>query len=87
MVLGRLPVPGRPTSLDCGRAGDLLRLRWVRVGLFGLFFLSFVVSLFFSHPLGDGPIWTEMLSQRAVKPKITNQPTNFEKAFDTPTPS
>ena len=35
--------------------------------------LSFLSS--FSLSLGDGPIWTEILSQRAVKPKI-NQPTN-----------
>ena len=28
----------------------------------------------FSLSLGDGPIWTEILSQRAVKPKTTNQP-------------
>ena len=31
---------------------------------------------FFSLSLGDGPIYTEILSQRAVKPKTTNQPTN-----------
>ena len=43
-------------------------------GLFGHFYshLSFLSS--FSLSLGDGPIWTEILSQRAVKPK-TNQPT------------
>ena len=28
----------------------------------------------FSLSLGDGPIWTEILSQRAVIPKTTNQP-------------
>ena len=28
----------------------------------------------FSLYLGDGPIWTEILCQRAVKPKTTNQP-------------
>ena len=28
----------------------------------------------FSLSLGDGPIETEILSQRAVKPKTTNQP-------------
>ena len=43
-------------------------------GLFGHFFshLSFLFSVSFS--LGDGPIQTEILSQRAVKPKTTNQP-------------
>ena len=36
------------------------------------------LSLLFSFSLclGDGPIQTEILSQRAVKPKTTNQPTN-----------
>ena len=43
-------------------------------GLFGLFYsyLSFHSS--FSLSLGDGQIWTEILSQRAVKPQTTNQP-------------
>ena len=45
-------------------------MRW---GLFGHFFsfLSFLFS--FSLSLGDGPIQIEILSQRAVKPKTTNQ--------------
>ena len=55
-VLGKLPVPGRPTSLDDSRARDVCacsRCRWV---LFGHFFshLSFLIS--FSLSLGDGPI-------------------------------
>ena len=37
-----------------------------------------VVWAFFSHrsflSLGDGPLYTEILSQRAVKPQTTNQP-------------
>ena len=43
-------------------------------GCLDIFFshLSFLFS--FSLSLGDGPIWTEILSQRAVKPKTTNQP-------------
>ena len=74
MVLGKLPVPGRPTYLDYSRARAYyanIRCGW---GLFGHFFsnLSFLSS--FSLSLGDGPIWTEILSQRAVKPKTTNQP-------------
>ena len=69
MVLGKLPVPGCPTIwitayCACSRC---------ELGLFGhiyshLFFLSS-----FSLSLGHGPIQTEILSQRAVKPK-TNQP-------------
>ena len=41
--------------------------------MFGHFFLSSLIPL--SLSLGDGPVWTEILSQRAVKPKTTNQPT------------
>ena len=53
-----------PTVLAVGAGG----------GLFGNFFsrLSFLFS--FSLSLGDGPIQTGILSQRAVKPKTTNQP-------------
>ena len=74
MVLGKLPVPEHPTNLDyrmeraycaCSRCG------W---GLFGHFSLFYHFSLLSPSP-GDGPIWTEILSQRAVKPKTTNQPT------------
>ena len=40
------------------------------------FFSSYLTFLFsFSLSPGDGPIETEILSQRAVKPKTTNQPT------------
>ena len=55
-----------PTVLAVGAGG----------GLFGHFFsrLSFLFS--FSLSLGDDPIKTEILSQRAFKPKTTNQPTN-----------
>ena len=71
MVLGKLPVLGRHDGgarayCACSRCG---------MGLFGHFFshLSFLFS--FSLSLGDGPIKTEILSQRAVKAK-TNQPTS-----------
>ena len=130
MVLGKLPVPGRPTSLDKSRARACCSCNRCGWGLFGHFYshLSFLSSLsgvvgrcdgagltsssgasytldysrarayctcsrcgwglyghFYSHlsflssfslSLGDGPILTEILSQRAVKPKTTNQPTN-----------
>ena len=43
-------------------------------GVVWTIFLSSIISLFFfSLSLGDGPISTEILSQRAVKPKPTNQ--------------
>ena len=57
MVLGKLPVPGRPACLDYewGGGGGLLRLRWVRVGVVWAFFLSSVVSLFFLPLSGRRP--------------------------------
>ena len=73
-VLGKLSVPGRPTSLDDSRTRAFCACSRCGWGLFGHFFphLSFLFS--FSLSLGDGPILTEILSQRAVKPKTTNQP-------------
>ena len=74
MVLGKLPVPGRPTYLDYSRARAYCacsRCGWGVVGTFFLY-LSFLSS--FSLSLGDGPMSTEILSQRAAKPKTTNQP-------------
>ena len=74
MVLDKLPVPGRPTNLDKSRVRADCACSMCGWGLFRHFFycLSFLFS--FSLSLGDGPIWTEILSQRAVKPKTTNQP-------------
>ena len=49
-------------------------------GLFGHFYshLSFLSS--FSLSVGDGPILTEILSQRPIKPETTNQPINVPLA-------
>ena len=81
MVLGKLAVPGRPTNLDKSRARVYCSCSRCGWGLFGHFFsrLSFLFS--FSLSLGDGPIQTEILSQRAVKPKTTNQQTFFCSFF------
>ena len=56
MVLGKLPVPGRPAGLDHSRARDYCACRGCGWGLFGHFFsrLSFLFSV--SLSLGDGPI-------------------------------
>ena len=72
-MLGKLPVLGRPTNLDYSRARACCACSRCGWGLFGRFFshLSFLSS--FTLSLGDGPIWTEILSQRVVKPKSTNQ--------------
>ena len=74
MVLGKLPEPGRPTILITLGQGPIA-LAVGADGGFGHFYshLSFLFS--FSLSLGDDPIKTEILSQRAVKPKTTNQPT------------
>ena len=55
-VLGKLPVPGRPTNLDYSRARACCACSRCGWGLFGHFFshLSFLSS--FSLSLGDGPI-------------------------------
>ena len=82
MVLVKLPVPGRsiiwitvgqgPTALAVGAGGGCL-------DIFYYSYLSFLSS--FSLSLGDGPIQTETLSQRAVKPKTTNQPILYKYQF------
>ena len=60
MVLGKLPVPGRPTYLDYRRARAYCACGGCGWGLFGHFFshLSFIFSFifYFSLSLGDGPI-------------------------------
>ena len=73
-MLGKLSVPGRPTSLDDSRARAYCPCSRRGWGLFGHFFshLSFLFS--FSLSLGDDPIKTKILSQRVVKSKTTNQP-------------
>ena len=56
MVLGKLPLPGRPTYLDYSRARAYCAYSRCGWGLFGHLFsyLSFLFS--FSLSLGDGPI-------------------------------
>ena len=56
MVLGKLPVPGRPTSLDKSRARAYCTSSRCGWGLFGHFYshLSFLSS--FSLSMGDDPM-------------------------------
>ena len=56
MVLGKLPVPGRPANLGKTRAGAYCACGGCGWGLFENFFsrLSFLFS--YSLSLGDGPI-------------------------------
>ena len=73
MVLGKLPVPGRPTILITVGQGPIALAVGAGGGCLDIFTLVYPFSSF-SLSLGDGPIYTEILSQRAVKPKTTNQP-------------
>ena len=73
MVLGKLPVPGRPTILIIVGQGPIALAVGAAGGGLDIFALIYPFSSF-SLSLGVGPIWTEILSQRAVKPKTTNQP-------------
>ena len=57
MVPGKLPVPGHPTNLEKNRARAYCARSGYGWGLFGQFFLSSIISLFFlSLSLGEGPI-------------------------------
>ena len=56
MVLGKLPVPGRPTCLVKSRARAYCSYRRCGWGLFGHFFSRLSFPFFFSLSLGDSPI-------------------------------
>ena len=73
MVLGKLPVPGRPTILITVGQGPIALAVGAGGGCLDIFTLIYHFSSF-SLSLGDGSILTEISSQRAVKPKTTNQP-------------
>ena len=73
-MLVKLPVPGRPTILITVGQGPTVLAVGAGGGCSDIFTLIYPFFPF-SLSLGDGPIWTEILSQRAVKPK-TNQSTN-----------
>ena len=78
MVLGITSSAGASYNLDYSRTRAYCTCSRCGWGLFGHFYshLSFLSS--FSLSLGDGPIKSEIVSQRAVKPKTTNQlPSGF----------
>ena len=76
MVLGKLPVPGRPTIWITVGQGPTALVVGAGGGCLDVFTLIYPFLFSFSLSLGDGSILTEILSQRAVKPQTTNQPTN-----------
>ena len=67
-------MPGRPRIWITVRQG-LTAFAVGGGGVVWTFLLSSIFLSSFSLSLGDGPIYTKLLSQRAVKPKTTNQPT------------
>ena len=71
MVLVKLPVPGRPSNLAYSRARAYCACSGCGWGLFGHFYshLSFLSS--FSLSLENGPMQSDIFSQRTVKPKKT----------------
>ena len=73
----KIPMLGCPTYLDSSRARAYCACSGCGWGLFGHFYsrLSFLFS--FSLSPGGGLIYTEIMSQRAVKPKTTNQANRF----------
>ena len=74
MVLGKRPVPGRPTVWMMVGQGPIALAVDAGGGCLAIFPLRYLLFSF-SLSLEGGPIQTEILSQRAVKPKTTNQPT------------
>ena len=53
-MLGKLPVPGRPTNLDYSRARAYCACSRCGLGLFGHFFSHLSLLFSFSLSLGDG---------------------------------
>ena len=74
MVLGKLPVPGRPTIWITVGQGPTALAVGAGGGCLDILLSSILSSL--SLSLEAGPIETETLSQRAVKPNTTNQQPN-----------
>ena len=69
---GDAMVLGRPTYLDNRRTRAYCARSRCGWGCLDIFSLIYLFS-FLSSSLRDGPIETEILSQRTVKSKITNQ--------------
>ena len=72
MVLGKLSVPGRPTILMIVGQGPIVLAVGAGGGCLDIFSLLYP-SLFFLPLFGRRPDIAEILSQRAAKPKTTNQ--------------
>ena len=75
-VLGKLSVPGLPTNVDISRQGPIALTIGAGGGCLDIFSFIYLFSFLFPS-LGDSPIKTEILCQRAVNPK---EPTNQSKS-------
>ena len=74
MVLGKLPVQGRPTNFDKGRAGAYCACSRCGCGLFGHFFSR--LSFLFSFSLSLWETARYRLKYCLKEPLSPNQPTN-----------
>ena len=79
MVLGKLPVLGRLTIWNTVGQGSTALAVGAGGGCLDIFTLICLTSPLSPSLWETAKYWeTEILSQRAVKPKTTNQPINFE---------
>ena len=72
MVIGKLPVPGRPTVWVLVGQGPIAFAVGAGGGCLDIFTVLYPFS-----PLSPSLLETAILSQRATKPKTTNQPTQL----------
>ena len=75
MVLGELPVLGRPASLDYSGARAFCACSGCGWGLFGHFFLSSVISLLSPSLWETARYRLKYCLKGPLNPKPTNQPT------------
>ena len=67
MVLGKLSVLRHPTYLDISRAKAYCTLSRCRWGLFGLIFLSSIISLFLSPSVWEEPLSSDQSNSIIVQ--------------------
>ena len=84
MVLGKYSEPKGPTNLDYSRARVYCTCSRCGWGLFGHFFSCLSSLLFLTLWETARYRLNEILSQRAVKPKTTNQPNLVVSGMRTP---
>ena len=81
MVLGKFPVPGRPTNLDYSKTRAYCACNRCGWGLFGPFYSRLSLLFFFSLSLEDGPNRLKFYLKGPLYPK---QPTNFLQNIQQP---